>query len=384
MPVVWSGRAIACMSPAARSGSGCERPPPRCPSAPSGSAPTLLAAGRPLVEAASSIPTTRCSRSTTPSSSTYLASAWDAWEVAGLPRTPVRSRVVPYLFPTPACSRARPKPRRPPTDRSRGAVRLRHDDPDRAGHLGGGAGRRRRGADRGRPRARRRAGRLRAAVARPATMRPAVPSAARCYLNNTAIAAARLRDSGAGRVAVIDIDAHHGNGTQEIFYDEPGVLTAAPSTSTPAPAGSRTSSVSLRDRQRRRRGRQPQPRRAAGHRRRGWLGAVADARRAGPRDGGARALVVALGVDAASGDPESPLEVTAERLPAPQAARWARSACRRSSSRRAATTSPRSAASWARRWPGSKMASAAGAASSNADPFLASERRAWLGRRKPE
>src|SRR5947209_6806350 len=39
-----------------------------------------------------------------------------------------------------------------------------------------------------------------------------------CYLNNAAIAAESLRRSGAERIAVIDIDAHHGNGTQSIFY----------------------------------------------------------------------------------------------------------------------------------------------------------------------
>jgi acetoin utilization deacetylase AcuC-like enzyme len=40
-----------------------------------------------------------------------------------------------------------------------------------------------------------------------------------CYLNNAAIAAQRLRDKGHGRVAIVDIDLHHGNGTQEIFYE---------------------------------------------------------------------------------------------------------------------------------------------------------------------
>jgi len=45
-----------------------------------------------------------------------------------------------------------------------------------------------------------------------------------CYLNNAAIAARALRDAGADRVAVIDIDYHHGNGTQSIFYRDPSVL----------------------------------------------------------------------------------------------------------------------------------------------------------------
>ncbi len=45
-----------------------------------------------------------------------------------------------------------------------------------------------------------------------------------CYLNNSAIAAQRL--TGAGRrVAILDVDLHHGNGTQGIFYDRPDVMT---------------------------------------------------------------------------------------------------------------------------------------------------------------
>ncbi|MGB1034868.1 MAG: histone deacetylase family protein [Primorskyibacter sp.] len=45
-----------------------------------------------------------------------------------------------------------------------------------------------------------------------------------CFLNNAAIAAQSLRDSG-HRVAVLDVDVHHGNGTQGIFYDRGDVLT---------------------------------------------------------------------------------------------------------------------------------------------------------------
>jgi hypothetical protein len=44
-----------------------------------------------------------------------------------------------------------------------------------------------------------------------------------CYLNNAAIAAEALRAAGAARVAVLDIDAHHGNGTQMIFWDRADV-----------------------------------------------------------------------------------------------------------------------------------------------------------------
>jgi acetoin utilization deacetylase AcuC-like enzyme len=45
-----------------------------------------------------------------------------------------------------------------------------------------------------------------------------------CFLNNAAIAAQAWRDEGAERVAVLDVDFHHGNGTQDIFYQRDDVL----------------------------------------------------------------------------------------------------------------------------------------------------------------
>jgi len=45
-----------------------------------------------------------------------------------------------------------------------------------------------------------------------------------CFLNNAAIAAQYLVDGGAGKVAILDIDYHHGNGTQSVFYDRNDVL----------------------------------------------------------------------------------------------------------------------------------------------------------------
>ncbi|KZB73576.1 MULTISPECIES: histone deacetylase family protein [Thalassospira] len=51
-------------------------------------------------------------------------------------------------------------------------------------------------------------------------------AAGHCLLNNAAIAAARLRTKHE-RVAVLDIDVHHGNGTQDIFYDRDDVLTVS-------------------------------------------------------------------------------------------------------------------------------------------------------------
>jgi acetoin utilization deacetylase AcuC-like enzyme len=47
-----------------------------------------------------------------------------------------------------------------------------------------------------------------------------------CYLNNTAIAAQLLRRAHK-RVAILDVDLHHGNGTQEIFYRRGDVLTVS-------------------------------------------------------------------------------------------------------------------------------------------------------------
>ncbi|MBZ4420366.1 histone deacetylase family protein [Myxococcus sp. RHSTA-1-4] len=45
-----------------------------------------------------------------------------------------------------------------------------------------------------------------------------------CFLNNAALAAQYLRDHGKARVAVLDVDYHHGNGTQDIFWERSDVL----------------------------------------------------------------------------------------------------------------------------------------------------------------
>jgi acetoin utilization deacetylase AcuC-like enzyme len=47
------------------------------------------------------------------------------------------------------------------------------------------------------------------------------------YLNNAAVAAQAAVEAGQGRVCVLDVDFHHGNGTQEIFYDRADVLTVS-------------------------------------------------------------------------------------------------------------------------------------------------------------
>ncbi len=48
-----------------------------------------------------------------------------------------------------------------------------------------------------------------------------------CFLNNAAVAAQALLDHGSSRVAILDVDYHHGNGTQSIFYRRPDVLFAS-------------------------------------------------------------------------------------------------------------------------------------------------------------
>jgi acetoin utilization deacetylase AcuC-like enzyme len=127
-----------------------------------------------------------------------------------------------------------------------------------------------------------------------------------CYLNNAAVAVGRLRAGGADRVAVVDIDAHHGNGTQAIFWDDPSVLYASvhvdPATgwfphtvgyADERDAAGTNLNVALA------------PRAGDGP----WLAALddvcAEVCRFGPD-----ALVVSLGVDAAVEDPNSPLQVT--------------------------------------------------------------------------
>ena len=104
-------------------------------------------------------------------------------------------------------------------------------------------------------------------------------------------------------VAVVDVDAHHGNGTQELFLGRADVLTASVHVDPGAgwfphflgfEAENDSANLNL-----------PL---APGTGDEGWLAAV---RRAAEFATPARALVVALGVDAAAGDPESPLKVSA-------------------------------------------------------------------------
>ena len=128
-----------------------------------------------------------------------------------------------------------------------------------------------------------------------------------CYLNNAAVAAEALVAAGHERVAVVDLDAHHGNGTQAVFWERadvrygslhvdpaagwfPHVFGHASETGAGAGAGA-TRNVPLPEGT----GDGPGVEAVAG------LGEwVSDC----------TALVVSLGVDAAGDDPESPLQVT--------------------------------------------------------------------------
>jgi acetoin utilization deacetylase AcuC-like enzyme len=132
-----------------------------------------------------------------------------------------------------------------------------------------------------------------------------------CYLNNAAIAAQALRENGFTRVAVIDFDAHHGNGTQAIFYERSDVFTT--SVHVDPGAGWFPHHVGFADETGRDAGlgtnlNLPL---APGSGDQTWLSAVQRAADAASTFG-ATALVIALGVDAAVDDPESPLEVTAD------------------------------------------------------------------------
>ena len=238
----------------------------------------------------------------------YLASAWEQWEAAGLDADPGQDRVVPYLFPHPGLLSGRG-----PVVPAAASARAGYFAYDTMTLVGPGTWEAARTAfELALMAADLVAAGERAAYA---CARPPGHHAASgcfggsCYLNNAAAAASRLRERLGGTVAVIDIDAHHGNGTQQIFYEEPGILTGsvhvdpgagwfphfqgfADETGGAEGEGANTNL--------------PLPPGSGDDR---WLEAVS--RLAGrAREAGARALVIALGVDAAAGDPESPLRVS--------------------------------------------------------------------------
>ena len=229
----------------------------------------------------------------------YLASAWDEWNEAGLPRDPGQERVVPYVFAhralgarqAPTAVWARPgwfaydtmtlvgpgtwEAARAAADAALTAVDL---------VLGGEP--------------------LAYACTRPPghhVTREAYGGS--CYLNNAAIAAAVLGEGLDGPVAVLDVDAHHGNGTQEIFRGRDDVLTG--SVHVDPGAGWFPHFLGFADESDEANRNLPL---APGSGDTPWLEAVGEL---ASWASAAAGLVVALGVDAAAADPESPLEVGA-------------------------------------------------------------------------
>jgi acetoin utilization deacetylase AcuC-like enzyme len=234
----------------------------------------------------------------------YLAEAWDGWEAAGLTMDPGQDRVVPYVFPHPGLlSHRAPAVPTAPSARA-GAFAY-----DTMTLIGPGTWEAARAAvDTALTAADLVVAGERIAYA---CCRPPGHHAARacfggsCYLNNSAAVAARLRASLDGRVAVIDIDAHHGNGTQAIFYDDPDVLVG--SVHVDPGAGWFPHFMGFDDETGS--GANRNVPLAPGSSDDVWLEAVSGLT-SWALDLGASALVVPLGVDAASGDPESPLNVT--------------------------------------------------------------------------
>ena len=217
---------------------------------------------------------------------------------------PGQDRVVPYVFAHPGLTDA-------PADPggavgARGLLRLRHDDARSA-------------RARGRPRAAAVDVALTAAdlvlagaPAAYACCRPPGPPRHARELRRLVLpeqrgrrrrAPARARST--ARWPCIDVDAHHGNGTQAIFYDDPDVLVGSVHVDPGAGWFPHFLGFAERD------GRAAPT--ATSRWRRGPATSDGSRRCASSRSGprGARALVVALGVDAAGGDPESPLQVTA-------------------------------------------------------------------------
>jgi len=238
----------------------------------------------------------------------FLAGAWEAWEAAALPHDPGQDRVVPYVFPLPGLMNGR-APLEPTATWARtGAYCF-----DTMTLIGPGTWEAARGAaDAALTAADLVSGGAPAAYA---CCRPPGHHVTRtvyggsCYLNNAAVAAERLRGHGADRVAIVDVDAHHGNGAQEIFWERADVFTGSvhvdPATGwfphflgTAGERGEgegRGANLNV-----------PLPPGAGDGE---WLRAVAEVAQAA-RNNGAEALVLALGVDAAGGDPESPLAVS--------------------------------------------------------------------------
>jgi acetoin utilization deacetylase AcuC-like enzyme len=233
----------------------------------------------------------------------YLRDAWSLWQEAGYPQDPGQPRVVPYLFPHPALLAGQGASVPAAMSARAGLYAFDTMTPIAPGTWTA----------------------VRAAVDVALTAADLVADGARtayactrppghhvtraafggsCYLNNSAVAAQRLHDRDFSTVAIVDVDAHQGNGAQAIFLNRDDVLTCSVHVDPragwfPHFLGFETESTATN------RNVPLDP--GAGDAE--WVAAVA-----GLADWvrGADAVVVALGVDAAEGDPTSPLRVTAD------------------------------------------------------------------------
>jgi acetoin utilization deacetylase AcuC-like enzyme len=267
----------------------------------------LVAAGFEIVEPTDH-PPALLHRVHDPAMVDYLRTAHEAWVAAGYPDEPGQDRVVPYVFPLPQAVVDRPF-RLPMAPSARAGVYTT----DTTTLIGPGTFAAALGAADCALTAAEMV--LRGTPAVYAACRPPGHHAGRsffggsCYLNNAALAAQALREGGMDRVAVVDLDAHHGNGTQDIFYDRDDVLYA--SVHVDPGAGWFPHFVGFADE----RGRGPGEGAnlnhpvAPGCGDGPWLEAV-DGLCAAAAEHRAGALVVSLGVDGAAGDPESPLGIS--------------------------------------------------------------------------
>jgi acetoin utilization deacetylase AcuC-like enzyme len=240
----------------------------------------------------------------------HLRTVWAEWEAGGYPSGHGRDRVVPYVFPTAGLLAGLPL-RSPAATHGR-VGRFCYDTMTLVGP--GSWEAIRAAADAAQTAADLVAAGARAAYA---LCRPpghhAGPGAhgGSCYLNNAAVAAQALRRGGADRVAIIDVDAHHGNGTQAIFYEradvsygslhvDPGAGWFPHYAGYPGERGRGAGQGANRN--------LPL---APGTGDADWLAAL-DVLCAEAGRRGADAIVVSLGLDASAADPESPLQVTSE------------------------------------------------------------------------
>jgi len=239
----------------------------------------------------------------------WLRTASARWDAGPYAEVAGRRQVVPYVFPTPMMTSGRPW-RYPAATHARAGVWCY----DTMTPVGPGTWRAARAAADGALTAARHVAEGQRAVY--ALCRPPGHHAApagfggSCYLNNAALAARALAGRG-WRVAVLDLDAHHGNGTQAAFWDDPrvcyGSVHADPGDgwfphvvgyadetgpATGEAAGT-VANVPL----------------ATGAGDEEWLRGVLTIAEGAVRFG-AEALVVSLGVDAAGTGPDAPLAVT--------------------------------------------------------------------------